>query len=163
MKGLVIELASVVALLAGIYAAGGASDFLASLLGSWLNTDSRWIGYVLFIVAFAAVVAAVYLLAKVIEKALGMVALGVPNKLAGGLFAGIKMAVILSVVLQLLGWLDEHVPFKRQFATEESLIYEPLESIAPTLFPLLRDAGLHQRAKEAIEEEVRNALPESEL
>ena len=138
-KGLIIELASIAALIAGIYVAANFSEITAEKLKEWFDIEGTWLGYISFIVTFVAVVFGVYALAKVIEKAVNMVALKLVNKLAGLAFGTLKVALIISIVLNLLGWLDRYIPVLSKSEPNKSLLFNSVKSIAPTILPVLTD------------------------
>lgn len=136
-NGLIIELASVAALIAGVYVAANFSEYTAGRLKEWFDAEGTWLGYLSFIVTFCATVFGVYALAKVIEKAVNLVALKLVNKLSGLLFGGIKMLLILSIILNLLSWMDQHVPLLKKTDPQGSLMFETVMQTAPMVLPVL--------------------------
>lgn len=147
-NGLIIELASVAALIAGIYVAANFSEFTAEQLKNWLDIEGTWLGYLSFIVTFCAAVFGVYALAKVIEKAVNLVALKLVNKLAGLFFGAVKMLLILSIVLNLLSWLDQHIPVLNKTNPQGSLMFETVKQTAPTVLPVLTHSEWMAKAEE---------------
>ena len=139
-KGLIIELASIAALIAGIYVAANFSEITAEKLKEWFEIEGSWLGYLSFLVTFIAVVFGVYALAKVVEKAVNMVALKLVNKMAGLAFGTLKMALIISIVLNLLGWIDRYIPVLSKSEPQKSLLFNPTKSIAPAILPVLMDS-----------------------
>lgn len=149
-KGLIIELASIAALIAGIYVSANFSESAAEKLKTWFEIEGSWLGYLSFIVTFVAVVFGVYALAKVVEKAVNMVALKLINKLAGLVFGTLKVALIISIVLNLLGWLDRHIPVLSKSEPNKSLLFNPVKSIAPIVLPVLMDSEWLSSAEEML-------------
>jgi len=149
-KGLIIELASVAALIAGIYVAANCSEWTAGKLTEWFEIEGTWLGYLSFFLTFCAVVFGIYALAKVIEKAVNIVALKLVNKLLGMLFGTIKMILILSVLLNLLSWLDQHVPLLHRSSPEKSLLFKPILHAAPAVMPVLTESEWMRKAEGAI-------------
>jgi membrane protein required for colicin V production len=140
-KGFIIEVASVAALIAGVYIAANFSELTAELIYKWAETTSSWVSYLSFLITFVAVVFGVYALAKVVEKAVNLVALKLFNKLAGAFFGLLKMALILSIVLNLLGWVNRYVPVLSQTQPHKSLLFSPIQSLAPMVMPVLTETG----------------------
>ena len=138
-KGFIIEVASIVALIAGIYLAANFSEVTANALKEWFDIEGSWLGYLSFLVTFILAVFGVYALAKVIEKAVNLAALKLVNKLAGLVFGVLKVALILSIVVNLLGWLDRHIPVLSKSEPDKSLLFNPVKRIAPALLPMLSD------------------------
>jgi len=149
-KGLIIELASIAALIAGIYVAANFSEITAEKLKLWFEIEGSWLGYVSFIVTFVAVVLGVYALAKVVEKAVNMVALKLVNKLAGLLFGTLKVALIISIILNLFGWIDRYIPVLSKSEPNKSLLFSPIQSIAPTILPVLMETEWLSSAEEIL-------------
>ncbi len=132
-KGLIIEAASLVALGVGIFAGLHFSYFITSFIG----LKSQYAPFIGFVIAFVLVVIAVFLFAKILEKSIDLLALGVINKLAGAFFSMIKFAFILSVILMFLEKADPFGSFIPAKTKETSLLYRPVKSIAPAVFPLI--------------------------
>ena len=88
-KGLFVELASVVALILGIYGAIHFSYFTADLLESKVDWSTKTINIVAFAITFVIIVLAISLAGKALTKLADFVFLGFLNKLAGGVFGGL--------------------------------------------------------------------------
>ena len=70
-----------------------------------------------------------------LTKLADITALGMLNKLLGGVFAILKIALILSVIFTFFGRVNNTIPFLKQETLDESLLYKPVKQIAPALFP----------------------------
>lgn len=136
-KGLIIELASLAALVLGIYASIHFSWFAAGLLDRWLNIEPKYMSIVSFIATFIAVVVLVYSIGKIIEKMVDMVALGFLNKLLGSVFGLLKAVLFLSVVLLLIATFDKNEKVISPKMKEESMFFRPIASVIPMLIPRL--------------------------
>lgn len=136
-KGLIVELASILALIAGLYIAANFSQWSADLLNNLFEWNGAWISYVAFLLTFLGVVFGVYALAKVIEKAVNMASLKLVNKISGSLFGLLKMALILSIILNLLGWIDQQIPLLSKSEPDHSLLFSPMQQVAPKVLPVL--------------------------
>ena len=82
---------------------------------------------------------AVHLLAKLLERLLDMVALGLANKLGGAAFGVVKMALICSFVLMFVNQLAG--PTWMPGDPTSSVLLAPIESIAPAMTPSLTALG----------------------
>ncbi len=134
-KGLVIELASLAALILGIYASIHFSWFAADLLDQWLNIEPEYMTIVSFIVTFIVVVVLVYTLGRIIEKMVDMVALGFLNKLLGTVFGLLKAVLFLSVILLLISSFDQNEKLITPKMKSESRLYKPIASVIPLIIP----------------------------
>ena len=134
-KGLFVEVASLIALVAGIYGAIHFSNFAAEFLIERLDWTEQTINLVAFAVTFIIIVLAISLAGKALTKLADFAALGFLNKFLGGLFGVLKVGLILSVVLLIFSKMNRTVPFLEDEDLERSVLYEPVKSLAPTLFP----------------------------
>lgn len=136
-KGLFVEVASLVALVLGVYGAIHFSYFAADLLESKVDWNEKTINIIAFAITFVIIVLAISLAGKALTKLADFAALGILNKLLGGVFGALKIGLILSVLLIVFNKLNNTLPFMEQEELEESILYEPVKSLAPMIFPIL--------------------------
>ncbi|WP_142784752.1 CvpA family protein [Changchengzhania lutea] len=138
MKGFFVEIASLIALVAGVYGAIHFSDFAAGFLDSKVDWDEKTINIVAFAITFVIIVLVIALAGKALTKLADFAALGIINKLLGGVFGGLKIALILSVILLIFEKISDFgIPFTDDEDLESSVLYEPVKSLVPTIFPAL--------------------------
>jgi membrane protein required for colicin V production len=70
-----------------------------------------------------------------LTKLADFAALGIINKILGGVFGAIKIGLILSVVFIFFGKMNDTIPFVKKETLDESILYAPVRKIAPTIFP----------------------------
>ncbi|REE83440.1 membrane protein required for colicin V production [Lutibacter oceani] len=134
-KGLFVEVASLVALIAGIYGAIHFSFFVGNFLANRVSWEERYITIVSFAITFAIIVLVIGLLGKLFTKIADFASLGLINKILGGGFGALKIGLILSIVLLVFTKLNDTIPFISDEQKETSILYEPVKNLAPTLFP----------------------------
>lgn len=137
-KGLIIEFASLAALILGIWGAIKFSDWTAGFISNTFNFHSKNLTTIAFIVTFISIVVIIHLLARVLDKTVKAVALGFLNRLAGIVFGVLKAAIILSVFLLLFDTVDENVHILPVTQKAESKMYKPMKMLLPTLFPFIK-------------------------
>jgi membrane protein required for colicin V production len=135
MKGLFVELASLVALIAGIYGAIHFSHFASDFLTNYVDWEEKYISMVAFTATFIGIVIVISLLGKLLTKVADFASLGFLNKILGGIFGLLKMGMILSVVLIIFDKLNSTIPFTDKNITEDSILFEPTRNLASLLFP----------------------------
>lgn len=135
MKGLFVEVASLVSLIAGVYGAIHFSYFVANYLTDHVSWEERYITIVSFAVTFAIIVLVISFLGRVFTKIADFAALGIINSILGGVFGVLKIGLILSIALIIFDKLNSTLPFISREATETSILYQPIHNLAPTLFP----------------------------
>lgn len=132
-KGLIIEVASLLALLLGIYGAIHLSDFVASFLGENWQIDSNYLPMLSFVVTFFIIIFAVFLLGKMLEGFINLIALGLVNKLLGLLFGLVKATLIMSIIVFVYDFTDQGYWILSQKTRSESTLYYPLRNTAKKL------------------------------
>jgi len=135
MKGLFVEVASLAALVAGVYGAIHFSNFAAEFLMEKVSWDEKYINIIAFAITFIIIVLAIALAGKALTKLANFAALGIINKLLGGVFGALKIGLILSVILMVFDGLNNTIPFADAEDLEDSVLYAPVKSLAPTIFP----------------------------
>ena len=148
MKGLFVEVASLVALVLGVYGAIHFSSFAAEFLESKVDWNEKTINIVAFAITFVIIVLAISLAGKALTKLADFAALGILNKLLGGVFGALKIGLILSVLLIVFNKLNKTLPFMDKEDLEESILYEPVKSLAPMIFPNLIKSEAEETPKE---------------
>ncbi|MCK8480243.1 CvpA family protein [Psychroserpens algicola] len=141
MKGFFVEIASLVALIAGVYGAIHFSNFAAEFLDSKVDWDEKYINIVAFAITFVVIVLIIALAGKALTKLADFAALGILNKLLGGLFGALKIGLILSVLLIVFDTMNNSIPFADEEDLETSILYKPVKSLAPMIFPSILNKG----------------------
>lgn len=140
MKGLFVEIASLLALVAGVYGAIHFSNFAAEFLQTKTDWNEKTINITAFAVTFIIIVLAIGIAGKALTKLANFAALGILNKLTGGAFGALKFALILSVVLNIFDKLNNSITFLDTETKQESALYEPVKSLLPLIFPDILNA-----------------------
>ena len=151
MNGFVKELASTIGFLVGLFVAATCYQ----TLGEYLTVDGSEVNMFTSIVAFLLlwiIVPIIFgLLATLITKALDLTALGIANRIGGGILSMVKYLVLLSCVLNVMVSLN----ILNNERTEGSVMLEPVQFI--TKFAL-------ERASDYVPEVIEKAgdlLPEN--
>lgn len=137
MKGFFVEITSLLALVLGVYGAIHFSSFAAKFLESKVDWNEKTINIIAFAITFVIIVLVISLAGKALTKLADFVALGILNKLLGGVFGALKIGLILSVLLIIFNKLNNTLPFMEKKDLEDSILYKPVKSIAPMIFPNL--------------------------
>lgn len=137
-KGFVIELASLAALILGIWGGVKFSDWTARFITDTTGFHSKYLNVIAFIIVFVGIVVIIHILANVLDKTIKAVALGFLNRLAGIIFGVLKVSVILSILLILFDAVDQNVHILPETQKAESKMYKPMRELVPTLFPFIK-------------------------
>ncbi len=136
-KGIISAIASLGALLFGIWGAIQFSKLTAVFLADFIHVEERVMGIIAFAVTFVGIVIGVHFVAKLTEKLLEAVALSFINKMFGALFGTIKILFIASVVLFFVNAANSKMSFLSQEFQDTSVFYKPISNIAPRVFNYL--------------------------
>ena len=135
MKGLFVEVASLVALVGGVYGAIHFSEFVGGYLKETVSWDEKYVSLAAFAGTFLVIIITIALLGKLLTKMADFASLGIINKILGGVFGALKIGLILSVIFIFFGKMNDTIPFVKQETLQESILYAPVKKIAPTIFP----------------------------
>ncbi len=138
-KGLFIEVASLVALIGGVYGAIHFSFYASDYLKEKVTWEENYITLASFAITFIVIVISVSLLGKILTKVASFAALGLINKLLGGIFGLVKIGLIISVVVTFFIKINSTLPFVGEEQLKDSVLMEPIKNLAPTIFPKLVD------------------------
>ena len=136
-KGLIIEVATLVALILGIYLSINFSYVAGNFLVEQFDLTTKYLHIIAFIVTFIGVVLVVHLIGKILEKVINIVALGLINKLLGGVFGILKAVVLLSVIIMLINRFDPNQNLITDEKRDSSMFYEHVESVVPSILPFI--------------------------
>lgn len=136
-KGLIVQAATLAALILGIFGAIRFSDLTSQFLLDNTSLSTEYLPLIAFAITFIGIVVLVHLSAKLVERLIKAVALGFVNRILGAAFNILKFSFIISVVLVVLNTIHAKHPFLPEDKVEESALYRPLSSLAPMVFPYL--------------------------
>ncbi|MFT4661344.1 MAG: membrane protein required for colicin V production [Patiriisocius sp.] len=149
-KGLIIEITSLVSLVLGVYGAIKLSGVTGQYLTEYFNMSEQNLGIVSFAVTFILIVGLIYFIGKMIEKMIDLVALSFVNKLGGAFFSGLKVAMIISIILVTLNGWNEKYNFLPDSVSDDSMFFEPLTKLSPTVMPFLQNSEWVQKGLEKL-------------
>lgn len=133
-NGLFIELASIVALIAGIYGAIHFSYYAGDYLTQRTDWEERYINLTAFVITFFLIILAVNLLARLLTKIAQFALLGWLNRLAGGIFGVVKVAVLLGALLIFFDRVNTSAGLVEDENIRKSVLYEPIKQIGALVF-----------------------------
>ena len=134
-NGFVIELASLAALVLGIFVALHFSFYAEDYLHENFEIADRYLHIISFALTFLIVALVVFLAGKIIHRLISIIALGFLNRLAGGIFGLLKAALVLSVILYFINGFNLSSSFIKPEVKENSYLYGPVESVVPMIIP----------------------------
>jgi len=134
INGLFVELASLIALIAGIYGAIHFSYITSDYLSQNMDWNERYIKITSFIITFIAIILLVHFAGKLLTKIANFAMLGALNKIAGGIFGTLKVAIILGALLLFFEKINASFNFINKETQKESVLYQPVRDIGAFIF-----------------------------
>lgn len=144
INGLVKEVASLAALILGIWGAIKFSAFTAEKLYDYFDLTGKYVGLISFLITFGIIVIIIHFIGLLVNKLMEAVALGFINRLLGIAFGLLKSVLIMSVIFVVLNAIDTRRPFLPKEKIEQSLLYNPISDIAPAIFPIIGEGGFYR-------------------
>jgi membrane protein required for colicin V production len=130
----IVELASLLALVLGIYGAIQFSGFVADQLVVYIDWDKRYVDLAAFGLTSVAIILGVSLLGKILTSLAKLVMLNGINRMLGLLFGGMKLAVFSGVILIFLMKANALFGFIPTEIIEQSLLCDSLLGLGEWIF-----------------------------
>ena len=134
IKGFIIEVAGIIALILGVTGSFKFASILEVYLNSYVDWSPKTIQATSFIILFIIIIYAVSLLAKMITKTLKIIALGMINRIFGGIFGLLKWCVILSSLVLVSQEINEIITLIPDKTLKDSVSYNLLDKLGGFLF-----------------------------
>lgn len=156
-KGLFVALASLVGLIAGVFGALYFSDFAGAYISRWFDWSDQLTKLASFAVTFLVIVIVISMAGKFLTKIANFAALGLLNKLLGGVFSTLQYAFIISVVFMFFTGSNLTGYVISEEKKNSSILYAPVASLAPMLIPKVMEKF---KGEESDENQEANPTPE---
>lgn len=157
-KGIIKELASLVALIIGIYGAVHFADSIQPYIKNSLSIESSFLPILSFAITFIGIVLVVRVIGFIVDKIIKLVALGFISRVLGGVFGVLKTAFIISALLLIVNSFDYYlnlIPLEQKNA---SVLYRPLSNMIPSITPNVSDGNSLINEAEKIWEEAEQKI-----
>lgn len=128
-KGFFHEIATLVALIAGIFIASLAARIAGTIIEGLTNWNIHMVMVLVFIVAFLIVAGLIRLLGMLITRLLKTLMLGLINRIAGLAFGILKWSLILAVIFSLITFFDQGHNILSEDLLSGSILYTQLEKL----------------------------------
>lgn len=138
-QGLFTAFASLISLVVGIVLAIKFSHLVRSVIENHVSWNPKYIEVTAFGLTFILVVVGIILLAKLFTGMASFAQMGWLNTIAGGFFGLLKMALILSILLNLFQKININHYFLSQETMDNSLFYNPIQKTSQLIFPSVQE------------------------
>lgn len=157
-KGFFVEVAGLLALIGGIYAAIHFSDATYLFLSSFISWEQKYLVILAFALTFFLAALLISLAGSFLTKMVSIIALGMVNRLLGAVFGVLKMAFLASLFFMFFERFD--IFNAAEETKESSVLYEPVRAIAPAILPTIieevKEGDIFETPSQELEEEEEN-------
>lgn len=133
-NGLFIEVAAIVALIAGLYGAIHFSYIAGDYLAQHFDWNEKYMNLTSFVVTFVLIVIVVSLAGKLLTKIAETILLGTINKIAGAFFGMVKVGVLLGALLVFFHKTNASLTIVSEKTLQASILYTPVKEIGAFVF-----------------------------
>lgn len=138
-KGFIIELAGIVALLAGIFGGLEYGYIAEGYLENWTDWSPSGIEIAGFFIVFIGIVILVSVIAKILTTIVHSIALGLINRIFGAVFGVIKTGLFIFILLLIFDYVNGDGRFVSEAKLEESVVVTTIRELSSTLLPSLEE------------------------
>ncbi|MDP1620717.1 MAG: CvpA family protein [Bacteroidales bacterium] len=132
-KGIIISLASIAALVLGIYVAVHFSNYLDATLMEHLKPSRKWLPILSFSITFLLVVIAVMIVGKLTERLVDVIGMGFFNHLGGAVLGVVKGVVLISILFFIFTSIDAKGKWLAEKDKQDSFFYSQVAAVFPKL------------------------------
>ena len=137
IKGFIVEVSGVIAIFFGALGAFKFASLFTQFIFKYVDLDPKIVQGICFLILFIGIVYGISLLAKMITKTLQIIALGLLNRIMGGLFGLTKWLVIISSLVLVFNQIESVISFIPQAYIDESIAYTYFVDLGVLLFDWL--------------------------
>ena len=136
-RGLIIEAASLLSIIIGIFGALTFTPIIESLLSYFISSDKSPSSVIIFTVSLILIILGVNFFAKNLTKFIKLVSLGGINKVLGGVFGVSKYILLFGILLVFVDQFSFMFEFFESKVLDESIMFESLKNVGYYILQLL--------------------------
>ena len=136
-RGLIIEAASLLSIIIGIFGALTFTPIIETLLSYFLTDDKLPSSIIIFTASLIIIVIGVNFFARNLTKFIKLISLGGINKVLGGIFGVSKYVLLISVLFVFVDQFSFMFEYFESNLLEESVMFESLKNVGYYIIQLL--------------------------
>lgn len=137
-KGFIEQLVALASIFIGAWAAFKFSEAICIRIAPYLEVSHSVLHVIAFSICVIGVVLALFVLGQMVTKMVELVMLGWLNRILGVVFALVKAALLIGLVLIVFNTLNTNFGFVTPEALSDSALYAPMKDFAYSIFPYLK-------------------------
>ena len=138
-KGAIRQVATLVGLVAGLLLARALYLTVGERMAVEFGTSATVSQIIAFFLIWILVPIALLWVAALLTRVLEVVHLGILNRLIGALLGGMKYALIISTVVQLIQFIDPNDQLLSHDTKEKSVMFYPMEELGNKYVPTIKN------------------------
>ena len=138
-KGALRQVATLVGLVAGLLLARALYLTVGERMAVELGTSATVAQIIAFFLIWILVPIALLWVASLLTRVLEVVHLGILNRIAGALVGGVKYALLASLVIQLIEFIDPQDGLISKTIKKSSVLYYSMEEVGDVFVPTLKN------------------------
>jgi membrane protein required for colicin V production len=135
IDGMIRQIVSLVAFVAGIYLCHEVAEWLSGFLSQFDWYPKNYIGFTSYFIGFVLIVSVVIFAGKIVHKIISATPLSIFNHLTGGILGLVLMLLFISLVFNIIEVLDKNSSLLAQELKVESRFHYMIKNIIPSLLP----------------------------
>ena len=146
--GIVKQVISLIALVAAILLSGALANWIHSYFHPFVQEDNSWFSHgvqfaIYYLIAFILIISIFSVFANLVDKIINFTPVGIINKLFGAIFGLFMWVLCLSILLNFIALFDPQSQLISQTVKENSIFYDRVKILFPTIFPFIRNIFVH--------------------
>jgi membrane protein required for colicin V production len=137
-KGFVEQLIALLSIIIGAWVAYHFGGTLSEWAAGYLQVNEKVLNVICFTLIIIVAVVLLFLVGRLITGVIKIVMLGWLNRLLGVVFALLKVALVLGLLVTLFTSLNDIFGLVKQETLDSSFMYSGLKNFADTVFPYLK-------------------------
>ena len=137
-RGFIAQVVAIISIILGSWLSFKFSAVLSGWLGQWIEAGEQVLHVISFAVIMILAILCLAAVGKLIEATVKIILLGWLNRLLGLIFALLKYALIIGLLLMLFNSLNGQFHMVDKEVLDSSLLYGPLLNLANSVFPYLK-------------------------
>ena len=148
-KGFIEQAIALISIFVGAWLGFHYGSTIAEWIAPYIHVEENILQIISFVVVVLFAVLILNLIGRFITRVLKLAMLGWVDRLLGLVFAILKAALILGLLILVFEALNAQFSLVKQETLDASVLYKAIKSIADTVFPYLKE--LVAGAKESVE------------
>jgi len=149
VTGIVKQVISLISLIVAILLSGAVVKVLRNWIQPYIQNENSWFSpnvqnIIYYVLAFILIICLFAAAAKLIDKIINHTPAGIVNKLFGTLFGVFMWTICLSLILNFIAVFDTQSRIISKPVKENSVFYDRVKMIFPTIFPYINDFIKHE-------------------